>query len=617
MPVIGIPVEELTKRIGRAVDREELLRILGDIGCDVEGYEVLGRARCAACGTVFEMVGKEEAPPRCERCNADLRASADALQTMPGLEVVRMDLLAVRPDIFDPGGLARALRGLLSIETGLAQYTVGPPALRLHVDDSVRRERSLRPYIACAVMENATIDEDRLKILMKLQENLHWALGRDRKLASIGVYDLDSLHLSEGQDLEYTTEDPDDYRFVPLGAPGTGPEEERTLRRILEEHPKGTAYAHLLAGFDRYPILRVRGGLVLSMPPIINSEQTKVHTGSRRLYILVTSLLELDPGMRLSAVELVNATAASGEASRSSRITPDLSPEEAWLDVARTEKLMGFPLSPGDVRDLLLRMRHGIEGTPEGTKLRVLVPAYRNDILHERDLMEDIAIAYGYSNVPRSLVPDQTLGREPFGVRLSERMGDVMTGLGFIEVLGIVLTSPEQSDVLLDLPPHPATALVENPISTEQTQLRTSLLPGLLLTLARNRHHPLPQAIFEAGDVTFVRAEAETGAEERPHVAFALISPKAGFADVRALAEAVLRELGWELRLRAHDPEFLLEGRGALLSASENGAEIPIGVMGEVHPRVLERLGLQNPTVVCEIALPGEKGPRPYLFLTD
>jgi phenylalanyl-tRNA synthetase beta chain len=662
MPVIGIPVEELTSRLGREIERGELLRILGEIGCDVEGYETLARVRCAACGFVLELVGKEEAPPRCDRCDADLRASTGALVPMPGIEVIRMDLLAVRPDIFDPGGLARALRGIFSIETGLPQYEVGPANLRLRVDDSVRRARSSRPYIVCAVLENVTLNEDRVKILMKLQENLHWALGRDRKHASIGVYDLDSLGLSggaggsareaasdgarEGADgtsavLAYGTDDPDSCAFVPLGATGLGDEHRRTLRQILEAHPKGMAYAHLLTGFDRYPILRTAQGTVLSMPPIVNSEQTKVHLGSRRLFvdvtgtiervvhrtlnILVTSLLEMDPKAKLRAVRIENATGGD-------IVTPDLRPQEAWCGVERTRQLLGFPLTGEDIRTLLLRMRHGVgeiedcgdptgrqqaDGAARETRLRVLVPAYRNDILHERDLLEDVAIAYGYANVPRTLVPTQTVGKpDPREVR-SEHARDVLIGLGLIEVLNLVLTCPEQSDGLLDRADHPATVLLDNPISQEQTQLRTSLIPGILTTFARNRHNPLPQGIFEVGDVTLLDAAAETGAREVRHLALGLISPKVGFADIRALVEAVVREFGWVLRVQPCEPGFLLEGRGGSIlgdcGAGKSGGEPTVaGVFGEIHPRVLERLGLQNPTVVCELALPTSDGPMSY-----
>jgi phenylalanyl-tRNA synthetase beta chain len=613
-----------------------LLRVLGEIGCDVDGFEVLGRVRCTSCSFIVELVGKEEAPPRCERCDADLRAPA-ALGRLPDLEVVRMELLAVRPDLFDPGGLGRALRGVLGIEIGLVEYPVGPAALRLRVDPSVRREQSLRPWIAAAVLESVTLGEDRLKIVMKMQENLHWALGRNRKHASIGVYDFDSLGLDSPApdslgpvgwgDLEYTTEDPDRCAFVPLGAPGTGAEHRLTLRAILEEHPKGKAFAHLLGGFDRYPILRTGAGRVLSMPPIINSEETKVTPQSRRLFIDVTgtgrrivhrtlnilasSLLELDPGARLSAVRVVFPD--------TEEFTPDFTPQEASLDLAAAERLLGIPLGELQARDLLRRMGHAVgEGKGEiaGGRLRVRVPAWRNDILHERDLVEDLAIAHGYGNFPRRLTPTQTVGKPRESEQRADRLRDVLAGLGFTEIVGLFLTCHDQSDGVLDLPPHPATVLLENPISVEQTQLRTSLLPGILHTFAHNRSNPLPQQVFEVGDVTFADPAAETGAFELRHAALGLIGPKAGFADIRALAEAVVREGGRSLRLRAHEAPFLLEGRGALLVGDDaRGREVAWGVLGEVHPRVLEARGLQNPVVVVELVVPGPHGLVAYRSL--
>ncbi len=623
MPVIGIPVAELNRRIGREIDRDTLLRTLERIGCDVEGYETLGRVQCARCGYVIELAGKEEAPPRCDRCDADLRSSESALRQLAGIEVVRMELLAVRPDLFDPGGLGRALRGVLEIETGLPSYPLSESGLSVRVDGAVRRSSSLRPHIACAVLENVRLDDDRIKILMKMQENLHWALGRDRRHASIGVYDLDSLDMGGSPQLEYTAETPD-YRFVPLGAEGTGPEHERSLAGILETHPKGIAYAHLMKGFDRYPILRAAGGRVLSMPPIINSEETKVHLDSTRLFvdvtgtgrrivqralnILVTSMVELDPGIRAASVEILGATdAAEGGALR----TPDLAPQQAVCDVGQTARLLGIGVTDEELAGLLRRMRHGVEVGSPG-RLRVLVPPYRNDILHQRDLMEDAAIAYGYSRIPPTLVPTMTVGKPRDLEVLSDRCRDVMIGLGLIETMGLVLTCPEQSDRLLDRPDHPDTVELANPISSEQTHLRTSLIPGLLATVGRNRSNPLPQGIFEVGDVTFVDPQAETGALERRHLALGWISPKAGFADIRALAQAVVREFGWDLVLAPAQPGFFIDGRGAVLRAPDGCAA---GVLGELHPRVLERLGLQNPVVVLEMAIPGPGGPEPYLSM--
>jgi phenylalanyl-tRNA synthetase beta chain len=327
----------------------------------------------------------------------------------------------------------------------------------------------------------------------------------------------------------------------------------------------------------------------------------------RTLNILTSSLLELDPGARLSAVRVQFPDAEES--------TPDFTPQETSLDLAAAERLLGIPLGESQARALLHRMGHAA-GDIAGGRLRVRVPAWRNDILHERDLVEDLAIAHGYGNFPRRLTPTQTIGKPMEAERRADRLRDVLAGLGFTEIVGLFLTCHEQSDGVVGLPPHPAAVLLENPISVEQTQLRTSLLPGILQTFARNRSNPLPQQVFEVGDVTFADPAAETGALEHRHAALGLIAPKAGFADIRALAEALAREFDRPLRLRAHEAPFLLEGRGALLlGADAGGPEVAWGVLGEVHARVLESLGLQNPVVVLELAMPGARGLEAYRSL--
>ncbi|MFC1572991.1 phenylalanine--tRNA ligase subunit beta [Candidatus Eisenbacteria bacterium] len=445
MPVVGIPTERLRSLLGTEVSRDELITHLGHLGCDVEGYTELTRVGCARCETVYEMTESEEIPPLCDACGADLR---EDYRELPSLEVVRMELLAVRPDMFDPGGLARVLRGYLSVELGAPEYEVGPMAARLTIDPAVRRPESFRPHIACAVIENVQLDTDTLKILMKLQENLHWAIGRDRKHASIGVYDMDTVE----SELVYTVEDPETFRFAPLGAAGTGDEHAVCLREILEEHPKGVAYAHLLKDHARYPMLKDKNGRVLSMPPIINSEDTKVTISSQKLFvdvtglgrrvvdrtlnIMVSSLLENLPEAKLRGVEMLGPN--DGE----ERITPDFSMQEMTVLPENAARTLGIEVSQESALELLRRMRHNAE--PQGAdRVVVQVPAYRNDILHEIDLTEDLAIAYGYHRITPTLVPTFTVGTERREQVLADKMRTALCGLGFQEVMTLVLTSPE------------------------------------------------------------------------------------------------------------------------------------------------------------------------------
>ena len=141
MPVIGVPVDDLRARIGKKLDNDALLELLGDMGCDVEGYATLRRAQCVHCGFIMELAGLEDVPPECGHCQRELKDLADAVRDLDEIEVVRMELLAVRPDMFDPAGLARAIRGLLGTETGPKKYLVGAVAATVVVSDQTGHVR--------------------------------------------------------------------------------------------------------------------------------------------------------------------------------------------------------------------------------------------------------------------------------------------------------------------------------------------------------------------------------------------------------------------------------------------------------------------------------------------
>jgi len=596
MPVVGIPTDRLRRLLGREIEPDALLEQLGHLGCDVEGYTELARVRCRACGAVHEMTASEEIPPLCDTCQAPLREAHEAL---PPLEVVRMELLAVRPDMFDPGGLARALRGYLGLETGAPHYALDTPAARVCVEQAVTEPDAYRPEIACAVVRNVTLDDDTLKILMKLQENLHWAIGRNRKHASIGVYDFDTV----GDEFVYTAEDPGSYCFVPLGAGGQPPV---TLREILAHHPKGTAYAHLLRQARRYPILRDRDGQVLSMPPIINSEATRVTRASRQLLIdvtghvrrlvlrtlniMVTSLCENLPGVEVATVAIERPT---GEC----WVSPDFTPQPMEVDPDAAGRLLGVSITTEQGIELLSRMRHAARPAQAG-RIAVAVPAYRNDILHEVDLIEDLAIAYGYHNLEPTLVPTFTVGGERPIEGLSDRLRQLFCGLGFHEVMSLVLTSEQSHDTLLGHVSSDEAVTIANPVSGEQTMLRTQLLPGLVEVFRRNVTHPLPQAIFEIGEVTRCDAQAETGAVDRRAFAAGIVAARTGFEEIKAVAEAVLREFDCRVTLRPISTAPFLDGRAA--AAYRDAGAAPCLRFGEVQPEVLERCGIQSPMVLLE-----------------
>lgn len=596
MPVIGISVDLLSERIASKLEPDVLVQHLQHLGCDVEGYATVRRFACARCSNLMEITETENPPVVCDRCGADFKAQPDDLQPAGERQVVRMELLAVRPDMFDPGGLARTLRNYLGESLQPSKYVTQPSLFR------VKAERpAQRPCIACAVVRNLKLDDDKIRVIMKLQENLHWALGRDRKRASIGVYDLDRLN---GNIFSYGEVGADELKFAPLGFAA---DQELTPRQVLAEHPKGMAYARLLAGSERYPMLRDETGQVMALIPIINSEATKVTGESHDFFIdvtgleerivhkalntIVTSMLELDPLATLETVVI--------EENGQDRITPDLTPQQATLNPERAATYIGADLDRAGVVKCLQRMGHGVTDRGEGD-LGVAVPAYRNDVLHEVDLIEDVAIAFGYHNLVPTLVPTLTVGSEQLPERRATEARATLAGLGFLEVMTLLLSNEESQYDALGRERRDDHVTLLHPISLDQTMVRVALLPGLLDTFAVNTDHELPQRIFEVGKVSFL-TDSETGASESWRLATAAIGPRVDFASCRATAEATLREFRWGLATTpSSDPAFL-PGRGAEVWGVRGEQRVKLGLVGELHPAVLDRVGLSHPVGWMEL----------------
>ncbi len=497
MPILGIPLDELFARFGATIEPAELEHQLHRFGCSVEGWATAYRWRCPSCGTLSE--GGEDAapPPACEGCGADLRSAATPAAPAGQVQVLRMELLAVRPDLFGPEGLARGLRGFLRRESGAPRYRVEPGTFTVDVDPALAGPGVHRPRIVAAIVRGLTLDDARLRGLMKLQENVHWALGRDRKLASIGVYDLATV---AGPALSYRAVELDGVRFVPLGFDPAQPHAALTPREILQKHPKGTAYAWLLEGNTRAPLLADAKGGVLSMPPIINSEATRVTTATKDVVIDVTGLADrhIDKALAMVVTSLLeacpdaHAETVTVRYADGTRVTPDLAPHEVVLDPVAAGRLIGVAWTADEVAELLRFMRH--DASVADGQVRVLVPAWRSDILHPRDLVEDAAIAHGYDRIPAVGLAAATIGLPEPREEDAARARVALAGMGFLEVMTLALTSEEATYRKTGLPDDDRQVRIENPISIEQTMVRVSVVPGLLETLAINLGPPVPAA---------------------------------------------------------------------------------------------------------------------------
>ncbi len=498
---------------------------------------------------------------------------------------VDVEFFPSRPDLFSVEGVARAMRGFLGIESGLPEYRVTPSGISFSVDPGLA---SIRPYLGTAVIRGIALDEESILSLMGLQEALHWALGRGRSKVAIGIHDLDHVTPPFRYIAEERTR-----AFVPLDY-----DREMTMEEILDEHPKGRAYAAIVRDFPKFPLIVDACNQVLSFPPIINGELTRVTADSRNLLLDTTGT---DERAVMTAVNIIcTALADAGGRIESVLISgshvPTLAPSTRLVSARECSALLGVDFTPADLSLLLRRMRFAAE--PAGDDgVRVTVPCYRADIMHDWDIFEDAAIAYGYENFRAELPPTFTIGRAHPAMVIASMVRSLGTGLGYQEVIPFTLTSERVMYQKMQRPDAPETLGVLHPISEENTIVRTTMLPLLIEMLQFNRHRELPQRLFAVGDVVEGLATFQKSA-------FVSLHPAADFSEAYAVADALCRELSIPYTTEeSWDPAFIQGRRGSLVA---NGRTV--GTFGEIHPAVLNAFELEHPVAAVEIdlrAVPG------------
>jgi phenylalanyl-tRNA synthetase beta chain len=230
--------------------------------------------------------------------------------------------------------------------------------------------------------------------------------------------------------------------------------------------------------------------------------------------------------------------------------------------------------------------------------LEVMFPPYRIDILHEVDLVEEVAIGYGYYRLKPTIPKAVTVGEQHPAHRLASTVRQIMIGLGFLETMNFTLTNERVHYEHMRTKPESLIRLA-NPVSMEYTIMRQSLLPGLMKNLADNKSESFPQRLFEASDVGKMNKRIETMCERRLHVAAVSSHSTANFTEIKSVVEAFLASLGlkWQVKEAKH-PSFL-EGRTAAVYVKGK----LLGILGEIHPEVLNHFELENPTSAFEIDL--------------
>ncbi|MDQ2074074.1 phenylalanine--tRNA ligase subunit beta [Haloarcula sp. NS06] len=528
----------------------------------------------------------------------------------------RLDRLSVE-------GVARSLRYHYGDDRGVDIPNTNSADWSIEVED----QPDERPYVTGAIVRGLDMDEAALESLIQLQEKLHATMGRKRAKGAIGVHDLtmlkgDSVADETGKSITYTSADPDEATFVPLDA-----DAEMTPSEVMASHETGQTYGDLVADFDRVPAIYDAIGL-FSFPPVINGRRTEVSVDSRDLFIEMTGTDQwtIDHmcnivcyalaarGGQVEKVDVSYADDAPGEYAGKTLERPDFSVRTKTVTHDRIESILGVSLDNREVIDYAERA--GLDATEtesdDGVAYEVEVPPYRVDVIHPLDIIDDIGRALGFNSLEPTYPDVSTVGGRHERSRLEDAARDALVGLGFEDLLNFHMINEVENFERMNLSTPEAEdgndadtvgladpVTIQEPYSEDYTILRTWALPSIMMVLENNTHRSYPQDLAEIGLAAGLDDSENTGVAEHRTVAAALARTDASYEDAKARLQALADAFDKDLSTPPTTHPAFIGGRAAEVVLDGES----VGVIGEIHPKVLVEHDLELPVAAFEFRL--------------
>ncbi|MDW0284207.1 MAG: phenylalanine--tRNA ligase subunit beta [Nitrososphaeraceae archaeon] len=525
----------------------------------------------------------------------DLEYTIDMLPFL-GLDIeyrddkcIRLEYSPNRPDFSTYYGISRALNGLLGKEVGIPKFKLIENRKNfINVDSSVS---NIRPYIASIVARGHKLNDKTIKQIVSMQEDLHNGIGRKRSRASIGLHNLDTIEFP----LDYTTR-PGNLSFTPLDYSSS-----LTLSEVLEKTESGKKFRELLLG-SIYPVLMDSRRNLLSFPPVINAEYTRIKGGVKNLLLEVTGVdkTTVDKVLAIIAATLadIGFSLETVSINQDSNTTTSFnSMENTRLDNIKTDyinKKLGLSLSNEDVILCLRKSRLDAKVT-DGSNINCMIPSYRIDIFNSMDIVEEVAIGYGIYNMEPTL-PEFTLyGNKSRQNHYFDKIRQALVGMGLIENINFILSNKdihlrrmkiEKSDFFT----------VNNSKSEEHDILRKSLLPSLLFSLSKNIHEEYPQKLFEIGQVFLPEQENS----EKWNLCCATAFNGVTFTEIKGILQTLMEIcLGTTFETKAAEHSSFISGRSADIFYKGK----TVGQIGEVSPLLIDSFKIKMPVAAFDLDL--------------
>ena len=539
-----------------------------------------------------KLVGKEFTIEELEKTLLFTKGEIDGIDN----DKLKLDIKDTnRPDLWGVEGIARELRARIGIEKGLPKLKAQKGKTRVIVKNTVKQTR---PYIVAAIIRNVKITDEFLGQLIQLQEKVGISYGKKRKEVGLGLYDFNKIK----EPIYYVGFKPRELKYCPLEF-----DRELFLDDILELHQKGKEYGHLIKGYEYYPIVIDSANKVCSMPPIINSEYTgKVTQDTKNIFIESTGYQKKYVNTALNimtaafiergcTVEQVNIIDGKEKYS-----TPNYSPKKTKVNLDTIRKILGQKISNAEIFQLLKSARYGVK--VKGNTASLEYPCYRQDILHEMDVIEDVVMSLGYNELELDPIKMPTLGALRDDTILAEDIAELCAGLGLQEVLTFTLTSIEKQVNKIGLEKEKLVEIA-NPMSSEWAVFRKSLIPEMLDFLAKNKHTEYPQNIFEIGKALSIDESLETMVKETLCLTILLCGKNAEFNEMKRYLDALAEHMNWKYNIKKVEHNTFKKGMVAAL-AFEDGRK---GIIGELNQGIAKNFGLEQAIAVLEIELASNK----------
>lgn len=535
-----------------------------------------------------EVLGKEITLEELETNLFDMGMELDSKE---GNEL-KIDITPERPDMVSLHGLARAVSAYMGIKIGMPRYKTEMSPVEIHVEPSVNE---IRPYTVAAVVTNLSFDDKKIKEMIWVQEKLHATFARNRKKGAIGIYPME--HITPP--ITFFGEDPKLVKFRPLEYPT-----EITGLQILSKHPTGKELAHLLEGKPKFPFFKDSKGHILSMPPIINSHETGKVTENTDTVFIECSGFDPKPLNILLNILVTMFSDMGGDICTvklnypdKKMVTPNLDPEKRTISLHEINKRIGIKLNIAECEKLLQRMMYDTKALDKD-KIEILVPAFRSDIWHDMDIIDDVARAYGFNNLIPTQKPVATFAKVLKTTQVSEEISSLLPNIGYVETFTFALTSNDEQFAKMNIGEKLHIKLgmtAEKSINI----VRYWLMPELIKSLMNNRNRQYPQRLYEIEQVVIPDAHLDVRSKNVTKFCAVTSHKDASFTEIKQALDYVFNCIGKKYELVQEKHGSFIEGRAGKIIVE--GKEV--GIIGEINPVVLENFGLEMPVAGFEIDL--------------